>query len=74
MPTVKVKDVLAALAGLDPELECCLEFLPTEDDRARGLGGAFGAAFKVSPQAGVDGRVNRVFFSQLEEAGAPWSR
>ncbi|PTT90152.1 hypothetical protein DBR42_06575 [Pelomonas sp. HMWF004] len=74
MHAVKVKDVLAALTGLDPELECCLELLPKEDDRARGLSGAFGAAFKVTPQAGADGQVNRVFFSQLEEAGAPWPR
>jgi len=74
MSPMKVKDVLAALAGLDPEAECCLEFLPTPAERAQGLGGAFGASFTISPQASQDGGISPVFFCEREEAATPWPR
>lgn len=49
---MKIKDVFVALRGLDPELDCTIEILPTHPDFNR-CKGAFGVPFKVEPIEGI---------------------
>ena len=61
---MKIKDVLAALSGLDPELDCTIEILPTHPDFNRG-NGAFGIPFKVEPIDDKTGAAVRVSLTEI---------
>ena len=61
---MKIKDVLAALRGLDPELDCTIEILPTEQEFNRGKG-AFGIPFKVEQIEGKARAVVRVSLTEI---------
>ena len=64
---MKIKDVLAALRGLDPELDCTIEILPTDPEFNR-FKGAFGIPFKVEPVEGIAGATVRVSLTELRMA------
>lgn len=61
---MKIKDVLAVLCGLDPELDCTIETLPTHPDFNRRKG-AFGIPFKVEPIEGIAGAAVRVSLTEI---------
>ena len=61
---MKIKDVLAALRGLDPELDCTIEILPTEQEFNRSKG-AFGIPFKVEQIEGKARAVVRVSLTEI---------
>ena len=61
---MKIKDVIAALRGLDLELDCTIEILPTDPEFNR-LKGAFGIPFKVEPIDDKAGAVVRVSLTEI---------
>lgn len=68
---MKVKDVIAALSGLDPELHCSLEILPTEMPDCSRHEGASGMPFKVE-RVEAGGSVVSVLFSEIPASAEPW--
>ncbi len=61
---MKIKDVLAVLRGLDAELDCTIEILPTDPEFNRGKG-ALGIPFKVEPIDDKAGVVVRVSLTEI---------